>query len=748
MPHTGRDLMNRHMLSSLLVSAAFFCCPAQSWAQDATAATQAPRERADAEATGEIVVTARKVTESLQDAPAAIDVLQSGRLEKMGVTDIRAVQYLVPSVRLNKQQSVVQMFIRGVGIASDSPSLDMGVAMTFNGIEQFREATGSSLFDIGRVEVLRGPQATTYGSNAAGGVVNVVFARPKNDYSGRASVEYGNFDRLHISAAQNLPLGEQAEVRFAGDFLRRDGYASNGLDDQKTIAGRVTLTARPGDNFDFMIWASHYHAGGLGDAGYATPFINKNDPWKQTWDRNAILAHSPDQIGQRRDIDLTEIGGEFNLDLGQASLTYIPGYIKIDHVGHLVIDTGAARILFEGDSHREQITHEVRLTGTDTSSPLKWLTGLYYYSLDTAEVRTVAVNKVFDIPEQPTRTIAGYAQLTYELVDGLRFTGGLRYSKIEKSIRGARFRPGPASSNPAPIPFTADFEWDHVDWKAGVEYDLTPDSMLYASAQTGYLGGAVNFYNSPTQSNEVKPEELKAYIVGMKNSFLDNRLRLNWEAFYYDWRNYQVGLFNVAAGTSVVFNAPKSESYGFELDSDFRFTDDDRVSLAVGLFHGEFTDFIVPAGVSSPVRAYDFTGFDVPFAPRLSATFSYEHTFRLSNGSRLVANGLVQYTSSFWASFSHGITRCSNVPPAVLTQEQCVDQGLRQPRAAVVNLDLTWHSPDDEWELGIWARNLTDRPIRTSGGDGGMNALGVVTSRAATTLSPPRTFGVRLVKSW
>ena len=738
--------MTRTGLLSLLFATSALAAPvtaaAQASGEGAQSTAGAPREVTALE---EIVVTAQKVASNLQDAPAAIAVISQDRLATQGVTDVRAVQFMVPNIRLNKQQATVQMFIRGVGIATDSPSIDSGVAMTVNGVEQFREATGASLFDIERVEVLRGPQGTTYGSNAAGGVISVVTARPSNDYSGKAVVELGNYERRYVSAAQNLPLGETSQLRAAVDYLRRDGYAANGLDDQKNYAGRLTFTTELGENADLMVWGSAYHAGGRGDVGYASPFINPSDPWKQTWDPTALISVGPEQRTRKRNVDIFEFGAELNWRLGGATLTYIPGYIESDAKGHLAIDTGAVRVLFDEVSARTQYTHELRLASADPTSRLKWLAGLYYYELNTHAFRTVAANISFDIPKQPSKTYAGYLQTTYSLSDALRLTGGLRYSHIEKSARGNRFTPPPLRT---PIPFSAAFEWNHVDWKVGAEYDLTPDSMLYATVQTGYLGGGVNFFNSATLSSEVKPEKLLSYQVGMKNTLLDGRMRLNGEAYYYDWKNYQVGLLNVGAGTSVVFNVPKSEAYGVEFDLQYALTAHDELSLSGGYFHGQFKDFVVAPGVSSPVRGYNFNGFALPFAPDWSASLYYQHVFDLSNGSTINASAQVQYASSFWTSFSHGVTRCVNVPTAVLPQSACVDRGVLQPPSGIANLDLTWNSPDKRLSLGVWVRNVTEEVVRASGGDGGLSATGALTSRAATTLVPPRTYGVRLSANW
>ncbi|HKR86777.1 MAG TPA: TonB-dependent receptor [Phenylobacterium sp.] len=730
-----------------MLAGSALAAPAVAAAQSAAAPAQ-PATSAESKAPTaleEVIVTAQKVTQNLQEAPAAIAVVNRERLVAQGATDIRAVQFMVPSVRLNKQQSNVQMFIRGVGIATDAPSLDLGVALTVNGMEQFREATGASIFDVNRVEVLRGPQATTYGSNAAGGVISVVTERPSNDYSGRAVAEIGNYDRRYLSLAQNLPLGKDSQLRAAFNYIKHDGYAGNGLDDEDNIAGRLTFTTKLGDAADLMLWGGIYHAGGNGDVGYASPFKNKDDPWKQTWDPLATIAFTPAQRAHKRDIDIYHLGGELNVDLDGVRLTYIPGFIYSNHQGHLVIDTGPARILFEEVNSRHQYTQELRLANSNSDAKLQWLVGAYFYDLSTHAFRTVAGNRSFDISEQPNKSYAAYVQGTYALSDALRLTGGLRYSYIHKEAQGNGFRPGLTG---AAVPFTADFSWTHADWKVGVEYDVNRDSMLYANVQTGYLGGGVNFFTSPTQSNEVNPEKLLSYAVGSKNTLLDGRMRLNLEAFYYDWKDYQVGLFNVAAGTNIVFNAPKSQSYGVELDMQMALTSHDELSLAAGYFHGEFKDFIVPRGVSSPVRAYDFTGFALPFAPDWSATLHYLHTFDLPNGSTIDASGQVQVASKFWTSFTHGITRCSSVPVTVLAQSACVDTGTLQSAYGLANADLTWHAPDKRFSVGLWIRNITDKAVRTSGGDGGMTSAGVVTTLAASTLTPPRTFGVRLGASW
>jgi iron complex outermembrane receptor protein len=693
----------------------------------------------------EVVVTAQKRTENVQKVSAAISVLSESMLQSSGVTDIRKVESLVPGVRFGKQQSVAQLFIRGVGIGSDNPNLDTAVAMVVNGVNQPREGTGASLYDIQRIEVLKGPQGTIYGTNAIGGVVNVVPVRPGHDWDGSVYTELGNYSLVHVTATQDIPVGDALRLRAAVNRVDRSGYASNGLDDENSLAGRLTAVMDSWDTLSIMLWGSGYQNLGRGDQGYATPPRNAEDPWQV----GPITTSSP-RNGESRHNTIGEAGAEVNWQINDnLNFTYVPGWYHSAQSGHLLIDTGTpVGSLQSVFNTRNQITQELRL-GSGGIGRFQWLTGLYYSRLDTAEYREFfaggAQLRNYNLPQVLGTSYAAFAQGTYSILDDTRLVLGARLARDQKSGHGNVYGPPPAYLVTPSREFSADYTWNHVEWKASVEHDLSASSLIYVAAQTGFLGGA--FQNFPDglngQSNKVSPEKLLAFTVGSKNEFADGRIRLNAEGFYYDYKDYQVGLINLAAGTNAFFNAPKSRIYGLDLESNFQFTSNDRLTLNFSTMNAKFTDFYVAQGVSSAARAYNFTGYDLPHAPKFEANATLEHTFHLSNGARLVPNLTSQYSVGHWGNFSHGITRCAAVPVGVLSQDACVDYGLRQGAYTMSSGNLTYISPKDFFSAGLWVRNIENKAALTSGGDAANPNV-----RTATTWNPPRTYGVDARVRW
>jgi iron complex outermembrane receptor protein len=692
----------------------------------------------------EIVVTAQKRTENTQRVSAAISVVPATEMTDVGVTDVRMIENLVPGARFGKNQSIAQLYVRGVGIGSDNANLDTAVAMVINGVNQPREGTGASLYDIERVEVLKGPQGTIYGTNAIGGVINVVPKRPGNDDDGSLFAEFGNYSLVHVTAAQDFSVGS-VRLRAAVNRVDRSGYASDGLDDENSTAGRLTLLFDPTESLSILLWGSGYQDLGLGDAGYTIPIRNPSNPWQiGPFTNNAALSSNG------RDVRIGQAGAQIDWKLNDAlDLSYVPGYYHSNQTSHLLIDTGVPLGNLQATfNQRLQITQELRLTSTD-SGPLQWLAGLYYSHLDTAEYRTFYTGGVplrnYTLPEVLAVSEAVFAQGAYHFTDSTRMTLGFRVARDNKSGYGNTFGPPPTYAIPANRQFSADYTWNHVEWKAGLEHDLSADSMIYAAAQTGFLGGA--FQNFPNglhgQSNMVEPEKNLAFTVGSKNKFDNGRILLNAEAFYYDYKDYQVGLLNLAAGVNSFFNAPKSKIYGIDIDSTYLLTNDDRLTVNLEGMHATFTSFYVPLGASSPVRAYDFTGFDLPNAPEFSVTGVLEHTFHLASGGRIVPKMTTQYNAGFWGNFSHGITACAAVSAVVISQGACINSSLHQQAYTYSNANLTYFAPNDRWTFGLWIRNIENGNVLTSGGDAGRPNGGT-----ATTWEPPRTYGAQFEVKW
>jgi iron complex outermembrane recepter protein len=217
--------------------------PAQASSEAAAAGT------AGTGALEEVVVTATKQTSSLQKTPAAVTVLSGDSLISAGITDIRAAQDFVPSVRFQAEGTSTEIYIRGVGGTLDDPQVEPPTSFNFNGIYVPREATSVPLYDVAQIEVLPGPQGTLYGRSSLGGAVNINFNRPAKEFQTRAELEAGNYSLIHVSAVQNAPIGDTFAVRLAVDDLQHRGYMTSGSDSQRDFSARLGILYEPNDQF-------------------------------------------------------------------------------------------------------------------------------------------------------------------------------------------------------------------------------------------------------------------------------------------------------------------------------------------------------------------------------------------------------------------------------------------------------------------------------------------------------------------
>ena len=228
--------------------------------------TQAADETTSA-ATGtaelsEIVVTAEKRTENLEKAPVTVSVVSGEDLTIRGIDDISEATVMFPSVKFGQISGTTHLYIRGIGAEQDRASIDPLSAMTENGINIPREATGNDIYDVSAVEVLPGPQSTLYGASAAGGIVSVVDNRPVNKEEGYAIFETGNYDLKHVTAVENMPLSDVFYVRAAFDDVVHDGYETSGAQAQDELGARISAVYAPSKDFNGYMWYSYNHTGG------------------------------------------------------------------------------------------------------------------------------------------------------------------------------------------------------------------------------------------------------------------------------------------------------------------------------------------------------------------------------------------------------------------------------------------------------------------------------------------------------
>ncbi|EZP74533.1 Outer membrane receptor protein precursor [Sphingomonas paucimobilis] len=729
----------------------------------------------------DIIVTASRRSESAQRAALAIQAITGEDLAQRGVLRPEDLNAVAPGVNIGTAGNYPQVYVRGVGNYSANSFAEGAVAFNLNGIYVSRPwATRASFFDLDRVEILKGPQGTLYGRNASGGAVNVIYARPKlGSRSGFMEVEAGNYDLLRGTAAVNLPVGDTLAIRASGQIVHRNGYLSDGSDDDKSQAARLQLLYEPDSTFSLLLTGAYQHIEGIGAGGVPVPKISGKSAWTSITDPSLepVYAGEPGvgpfltrpTTAQNVNIDVLHVSAEMNWDLGPATLTVIPAYRrgKLEDLHNL---TGFQTTDSEID---HQTSVEARLA--NESAAFKWVVGGFYfdehqkrgdkpYSL-LADIGPATA--VLDV-DQKSRSYAAFGQATYSLTDALRLTGGLRYTYERKTLTGPTTNyqlptPGvgcapPYVFNPG-TPYPPQFctfssrmdnrrAFKQVSWKAGVEYDVAPNSLLFFNASTGFKSGG--FYPAPLP-NSFGPEKVLAFELGSKNRFFDNKLQLNLEAFYWKYKGQQQSYFSATSTpgyfTFATVNAGKARIFGVDADIAFRPTDADTFNLQVEYINTKYQEFTItnytslgppvtgcdvgPLSPDGSTRPIDCAGFPLVRTPKWSGTASYSHRFELSSGFAIEPGASVQFASSSWLSVDYLGTE-------------------RQDAYAMLDASLAFYAPGNQLSLTVFARNLTNEAVITQANrhlfihsaptnpNGGADGLIVGSIRA------PRTYGARL----
>jgi iron complex outermembrane receptor protein len=671
----------------------------------------------------EIIVTAGKRPEPLQKTPAAITVLTGDTLIAEQITDIRAAQNFVPSVRFQQENAATEIYIRGVGSTLDFPQITPPNVFNMNGIPVPREATGAPLYDVDQLEVLPGPQGTLYGSSALGGAVNVNFRRPSADPSASLQIEAGNYGLAHVSAAGGLPVSSTLAVRGAVDSLQHEGYETSGADSERNLAGRLSASYQPTADVSLYAWGSTVAEDGhppnlvprginpLTGALQPNSYLTSN-PWNDEFPAPyaAALPFGQPRAEGQHDTD-TMAGGELAATLAaDTTLTWIPSYLRVETSPNYWLGAFPGN---ESNNYR-QVTNELRLAAVCPWGA--WLGGLYAYDLDSngtftfgsftpgegVPVSIVSLNRLTGE--------AAFGQVTVDLGSQWRLIVGGRYSRDDRIGRGD-FDTGAGLA-----PYTYARNFTHADYKAGIDYEVAPHVMLYAVTQTGYQPGTFNaFASTPSLNNAVNQATLTAYTAGVKSRMGDLGLTLNDEFFYYDYRGLFASAYNTVLNSDQTFNAQKTEIYGNQWDFIYEPGGSDQLSVSVGYLHARNVQFTLPDGGN-------FDGYQLQYAPDWTVSAGYHHDFAQGGGYwRLAAN--TRYEDSFYADFSH-------------------TPGGRQAPYIKTDASLTYTATRGGWTVGAWVKNVSNIAViaATAGGSN----LPALAQGATAFLEPPRTFGLRV----
>ncbi len=742
------------ILSGLLASAALFTCPTALAQTSEPAASQAQSGGLE-----DIVVTARRRAENLQQVPISATALTSAQLASSGISTSNQLAQVTPSLNINGTfETVPKVTLRGVGTNDFLPNMNPAVATNIDEVYVgLATSQLQQLYDIDRVEVLRGPQGTLFGKNATGGAISIFSAKPDlDDYSAAINASYGNYDYFATDGHVNVPLGQDTAVRLSFATRDRDGFVHNLTTGEKNRqqdnwSGRVQLLHESGD---LKVLLKLFRAVTNVDVLHRLP-IGVIDPDTKGFliggVTNAGYRDSGDPYNIRQDADTfdrsREVGASANLEyeLGDVTLTSISAYQAVQRTALDDVDGSPYAVANLGYGNKSRFySQELRLNGK--AGNLDWIVGGHFYNerhryngdyrffectLDNSCTFITGLNPPYPpgnvFPSGPfaglpvaygqnlryvqnNESRAIFGEVNYEITPQLEVTGGLRYTSETRKIasESQSFLLANGASPYPGIPgyplFQGRKTWTNLSGRAILQYKPSDTTMAYASYSTGFRSGNWNgnAANRIEQlSTPVNPETLTNYEIGVKTELFDRRLRFNLSAFYSKYDDLQVAIF---VGTvSQLRNAASAKIYGGEAEITAVPVPGLTARLAAGYTHATYGDFCDRglAPIDSPRIPFDtacgndLTGLRLPNAPRLTLAGSLDYGFDVGDHWRVVLGGGVKYQSRFFFTpFNF--------------------DHLGTPGYALANFNVRLEK-DDDYAVGFFITNAFDKIYKVDG---------------------------------
>lgn len=719
----------------------------------------------------EIVVTSQKREESSQDIGVAVTVLGSDQLINSDVRDIKDLQNLAPSLQVGESFGFAQVMIRGIGTDNPFAGGDPSVGMHIDGVITGQSsAQFGSLFDVERIEVLRGPQGTLYGRNTTGGSVNVITNRPTEETSGYARLTLGNYDLIGLEGAVGGSLTDRLQGRLAVRKVDRGGYGENiadgaDIDDADQTSFRGQLLWLVSDYMDLRL-AVEYHE--EDDANYMPKFRAPSYdpaplPALEPQPTTGVRATDPRNLNSNVNLqnvrDQSSYTAEYNWDISNSlSLTSLTNYQTFEKVPQADFDMTPVDFYIWSESFEtEQFSEELRFNFE--GEKLHGLIGLFYYTEDIesdnrldlplfpqAVADSVPVLNGCGFDDNVSDQIVGappedlcfhfrgtaeaeayalFANVVYDFTPSLKLNLGVRYSDEKRQGDTDRWTaPG------APIlTFADERSFSEVSPSVRMEWFPAESVLFYGSYSEGFKSG---IFLSGQTSPVLEPEIVDAYELGMKGTFLDRQLQLNAAAFLYDYTDLQQGR-SVPAGTSgftlVYENAASAEIEGIEAEFSWLVSDHLRIDGSATYLDATFDDYVTTDPFDTVFQQLGLIPPDVDLSQQLA-------------GNRMVQapewSWTLRSTLDFMLSDS-GWSTSATVAASYKDEiyfSQFNHDALSQDSATTLNANILFTSPDDRWTVNAWGKNLTDETIY-------MGTFILNSSRTnAGFLAPPRTYGL------
>jgi outer membrane receptor protein involved in Fe transport len=706
----------------------------------------------------EVIVTAQKREQSLQDVPISVHAVSGSSIQNQGIDRLEDLSATLPNITVSQTATSDQLFIRGIGSGGNT-GFEQSVGTFIDGVYFGRDVQSRGrFFDVERVEVLRGPQSIYFGNNTIGGAINITTARPTDEFEGYVTALYEPDHGEHMaSAAVSGPIHETLLARLAIQHSGMDGYVTNiGPDggdgpDTTNRMGRVTAIWTPTDAFGATLKAE---VGSFEDRGRSLQMDQCPPPPPLTLGPICALGLGPgiglgfDGSGLNETRSIGNVGGlaplgtspdgsklnthlfqlTANYELSNHTLTSVTAFSDYDLSRTIDMDVSPFFFFnFIDDHEYEQWSQELRIT-SPTGERFEYLAGLYYENSDLRILEHVALGGPFQTTqftdfEQDAENSAFFGALTWNITSSLSASAGLRFTKVDKELvrslqllNVVTLEPNFPIGVQAPPPFASiphigletSRSDDDLTPSFNVQYDFNENMMFYASYAEGFKAGGFDQRAATPDPNDItfEPEQVDAYEVGAKTTWFDGAMNLNIALFRSEYEDLQVSVFT---GQGIVFfidNAASSITQGVEVELRWALTNQLTLNFSGSFLDAYYDEF--PEGPCSTLDnisgrgncpvSRDFADENLTYAPEFSGLFTLEHMLPVTNA--------LQLTTRIDLIFSDDFDVVSDNDPRV-----------RQEGYTKLNARVGFGPADGTWELAVVGKNLTNEFTSHFGND-------------------------------
>ena len=708
----------RRSALALAAITSLMSCPLSSQAQTAAATANA----ANANEETVVTISAQRRLEEIQKVPMSITALSSKEMQTLQIRRLDDLKLVVPNVVIEQNtgtSSGAKIFMRGVGTDESLFTADPSVAIYIDDMYVARQ-TGAmfDMFDLQRIEVLRGPQGTLYGRNATGGAIRYITKKPSGESRLEVDTRIGNFGRIDGSLSGSASLGGAAGGSVAVSFglmtKSRGGYlqdiTNNRLVNTEAVDGaRVALAASLGASTSLRLSidtlrqnSGPTYATGIVDAAAAVRFtrpVNNADGNLLTTETN--LSNGLNELGQ------TGISLSSATDLGGFEWRNILTWRKMDNELFIDLDgTAATRFHLYQNQRQKQKSFETQLVSSGKGM-LSWTAGLFWFNETNNQPTRQDIFSPGGVTtvSQDTTATAAYGQADLRFGGIFKATLGARYSHETKDFGLNALR----ANGTLNFDFRKEDSWSRSDYKLGLDAELGKNVLVYGSATTGFKSGGFNGRagNAAAAALVLRPETVLTYELGVKSTLAGGMVKLNANVFRNDYKDLQLTAFD-STGASVLFNAASALIQGVEVDASVNVTRQWQVGLNLGTLDAEYRDY-------SAANRATFEGKQLKQAPKLQYGASSSYRFGLADGGLTVGAQLKHVGDHF--------------------QNLAATEIIKTSAYTLVDARVSYEPKDGRWGLALWGKNLGDKRYYTGGFD--ISGLGI----AAAYLNLPRSYG-------